>query len=72
MQTCLQPFLGHPTGAETLRYGIPPLGVPYYAVGISSLRAPSDVPLMGLPPLGAQILAYRLPSYELTRRLNPL
>ena len=64
MQTCLRAFLSSPTGAETLHYGIAPLGVPYYAEEFPLSEPLSHVSLIELAPLGAQALTYGLPSFE--------
>ena len=59
MRTCLRLFLGHPTRVQTLRYEIAPIQSPSFCCRDFFLsKPPFDVPLMGLPPLRAQTLAY--------------
>jgi len=64
MQTCLWAFLGSPMGAKTLHYGISPTQNLPLCGRIFPSDPLSGVPLMGLPQLGAQTLAYGLPSSE--------
>ena len=59
-------FLGHPMGFETIHCkNFPTQSLPLCCRNFPLLKPPFDIPLMKLPPLGAQILAYGLSSFEL-------
>ena len=65
-------FLGHPTRVETLRWWDCPHSESTMLWEFSLSEPQFDVLLMGLPPLGAQTLAYEFPSSEPTERWAPI